>query len=306
MTTRATSRRSWRALWWAVPSAIVVLVVLVFISRWVRDLPSLAEFFERYPGESELPDGAPVGFPAWLAWQHYLNAFFLVLIIRSGWQVRSGKRPIAYWTRRNRPPFRTKNPPKKIGLTLWMHLALDILWFVNGVVFIVLIFASGQWMRIVPTSWDVVPNALSVLVQYLSLEWPTENGWVNYNSLQLLSYFVIVFVASPIAILTGLRMSSFWPRDAVRLNKLYPIEWARALHFPTMLFFVLFVIVHVTLVLATGALRNLNHMYAATDGNGWWGLVIFAAGLAVMVGAWFAASPTIIRAIAARTGSVTR
>ena len=29
-----------------------------------------------------------------------------------------------------------------------------------------------------------VPNALSVLIQYLSLDWPADNGWVAYNGLQ--------------------------------------------------------------------------------------------------------------------------
>ena len=41
------------------------------------------------------------------------------------------------------------------------------------------------------------PNALSVVIQYLSLDWPTENGWVAYNGLQLFAYFVTVFVAAP-------------------------------------------------------------------------------------------------------------
>lgn len=41
------------------------------------------------------------------------------------------------------------------------------------------------------------------------------------------------------------------------------------MHFPVMVYFVLFIVVHVALVFATGALRNLNHMYASlgsTDG----------------------------------------
>jgi len=33
-------------------------------------------------------------------------------------------------------------------------------------------------VRIVPTSWETVPNALSALLQYLM----PENGWKNYNS----------------------------------------------------------------------------------------------------------------------------
>ena len=73
-----------------------------------------------------------------------------------------------------------------------------------------------------------------------------------------------------------------------------------------MLFFVLFIIAHVTLVLATGALRNLNHIYALRDDGSWWGLGIFAIGTAATVAAWFTTRPVIRRPIASATGSVTR
>ena len=95
----------------------------------------------------------------------------------------AAKRPAAFWTRTT-GPFRRRNPPVRIGIPLWFHLSLDAVWVLNGVVYIVLLFATGHWLRIVPTSWEVVPNALSAALQYASLDWPTENGWVNYNSLQ--------------------------------------------------------------------------------------------------------------------------
>jgi hypothetical protein len=138
------------------------------------------------------------------------------------------------------------------------------------------------------------------------LNWPLEDGWVNYNALQLLAYFATVFIAAPLAFLSGLRMSAAWPKNATVLNKIYPIEAARVVHFPVMLYFVLFVIAHVTLVLATGALRNLNHMYGGSDKVNWVGFGIFAASIAVMVAAWLLARPLFLRPIASLTGSVTR
>lgn len=297
----------WKPLVWVIPVALVLLVGAVLLAQWLRTLPEVQSFLADYPGESHLPEGAPVGFPAWLGWQHFLNGLLILLIIKSGWQVRTTQRPPAYWTRNNKGLIRTKGTPKKISLDLWFHQSLDVLWVLNGVVFYILLFATGQWMRIVPTSWDVFPNALSAALQYVSLNWPTENGWVNYNGLQLLTYFLTVFVAAPLAIITGIRMSGAWPAKATRLNKAYPIEWARAVHFPVMLYFVLFIIVHVTLVLATGALRNLNHMYAMTDNDtSWAGLWIFAASLVVMIVAWFAARPLFLRPVASLMGSVTR
>lgn len=296
----------WRALIWALPTALVVLLVVVLGAQWLRALPDVASFLSDYPGESAVPAGAPVGFPAWLGWQHFLNAFFLLLIIRTGWIVRSGRKPAAFWTRNNKGLIRTKNAPSRISLDLWLHLSLDALWVLNGIVFYILIFSTGQWLRLVPTSWDVFPNALSAALQYASMNWPTENGWVNYNSLQVLAYFTIVFLAAPLAIITGLRMSGAWPKDATRLNRAYPIEIARAVHLPVMFFFVAFIIVHVTLVLATGALRNLNHMYAMQDGDSWLGFWIFAASVVVMIVAWIAARPLLLRPVAQLTGTLSR
>jgi len=296
----------WFKLVWIIPVALVLLLAVVLIAQWLRQLPAVQSFMTDFPGESDLSEGAPVGFPAWLGWQHFLNVFIIVLIIRSGWMVRTNQRPGAYWTRNNKSVIRTKNPPTKIGLDLWFHLSLDAFWVLNGIVFYILIFITGQWVRVVPTSWDVFPNALSTAIQYASLNWPTENGWVNYNSLQLLAYFTIVFIAAPLAVITGIRMSGAWPVNAKKLNKLYPVEVARAIHFPVMLYFVVFIIVHVTLVMATGALRNLNHMYAARDDTSWVGFWFFAVSLVIMVAAWFAAQPLFLHPVAALTGTLSR
>ncbi|MGO4105997.1 cytochrome b/b6 domain-containing protein [Leifsonia sp. YAF41] len=299
----AVDRQRWTRLRWQIPAALALMALIILAAKGLRTLPAVEDFMTRYPGETPLPAGTPVGFPAWLGWQHFLNALFLVLIVRSGWLVRTNRRPEGFWAPRRRRPGA---PPKKLRLYLWLHLVVDALWLLNGLVFVVLILVTGQWARIVPTSWDVFPNAVSVALQYASLDWPTENGWINYNSLQLLAYFTVVFVAAPLAILTGIRMSLFWPQESATLNRLYPIQLARAVHFPVMLFFVAFVVVHVTLVLATGALRNLNHMYAAQDGDGWVGAIIFALSAVLMVAAWAAVRPLVIRAIAAPFGTVTR
>lgn len=304
--TRSLTKSRWFKLVWIVPAALVALLIVVLAANWIRGLPAVQSFMHTYPGKSALPAGAPVGFPVWLEWQHYLNFFFIVLIVRAGWQVRNTARPSAHWTRRNAGLVRTKNPPRTISLDLWFHFGLGWLWVLNGIVFYVLIFSTGQWTRIVPVHWDVFPNAISVAIQYASLNWPTETGWVNYNSLQLLAYFATVFIAAPLAIITGLRMSGAWPRNSTRLNTVYPITLARAIHFPVMLYFVLFVIVHVTLVLTTGALRNLNHMYGGTNDVNWVGFWIFAASLVVVAAAWVAARPVFLRPIAALTGAVSR
>ncbi|MTH67031.1 hypothetical protein GJ743_01430 [Agromyces bracchium] len=287
--------RARRAL--AAVGLVLLAAAVVLVARWLRTLDGVQAFLAAYPGEAPMPEGAPVGFPAWLAWQHFFNVFLMVLIVRSGWQVRRERRPAAYWTPR-------WNPSRKIGLNLWFHQSLDLLWLVNGVAFVVLLFATGQWMRIVPTSWEVVPNAISAALQYASLDWPTENGWVHYNGLQQSTYFATVFVAAPLAVISGVRMSGLWPARATTLSRVYPVEVARAIHFPVMLYFVAFVVVHVALVLATGALRNLNHMYGGQDAVNWVGFIVFAGSLLVIAAAWVAARPLVLAPVAGLFGRV--
>ncbi len=289
-----------------VPSAIVGLVALVLVAGWLRTLPEVVTFVEMYPGTTPLPAGAPVGIPAWLGWQHFLNFFFLVLIARTAWSIRSNKRPDAFWTRSNTGLIRTKAAPRRMGINVWLHLVADAAWVLNGIVLMTLLFATGQWMRIVPTSWDIFPNAASALLQYASFDWPTSNGWVNYNSIQVIAYFVTVFLAAPIAVATGLRLSTAWPLKAARLNKIFPEAPIRWVHNAVLFYFVIFTIVHVTLVMATGALRNLNHMFAGNDGTSWAGVAVFAASLVVTVIVWLALRPKVIRWLASGSGNVRR
>jgi thiosulfate reductase cytochrome b subunit len=295
-----------KILAWTIPLSLVLLVAAVLLARWLRFETPVGDFIATYPGEVHLPEWAPVGFPAWLAWQHFLNAFLLILLARSGWLIRSTQRPAAYWTRKNTGPLRTPGKPQKHSINHWLHFTLDWAWMVNGALFVALLFVSGQWIRIVPTSWEFIPHALSVGLQYASLEWPTENGWINYNALQVIAYFTTVFIAAPLAAVSGWRMSPLWRSTWVGPSRLFPIEIARRLHFPVMIYFVAFIVVHIALVLTTGARRNLNHMYAAREDDGWLGLILFAVSLIVIVAAWVLARPMVLRPIAQLSGKVGR
>ncbi len=288
-----------------IPVIAGVVTMAILFARGLRELPQVQSFIADYPGSAMLPDGTPVGVPAWIGWQHFLNAFFLVLIVRSGWRVRTIRRPEGHWTRKN-TWLRTKGKPRRVAIDLWFHLVVDALWVANGVLFIVLLFVTGQWARLVPTGWDVIPQAISATLQYVSFDWPTENGWVNYNALQLLTYFFTVFIAAPLAIITGIRMSPLWLGPLTKLDRIYPVQIARKLHLPIMIYFVIFVIVHVTLVLATGALRNLNHMYALRDDTTWWGAGIFTLSMIVTAAAVIFARPVFLRSLASLTGNVSR
>ena len=87
----------------------------------------------------------------------------------------------------------------------------------------------------------------------------------------------------------------------------FPMEAARKVHFPVMLFFVLFILTHVFLVFFTGALKNLNHMYTSRgDATDAWGLVVFLVSVAVTAAAWFLLRPSFTAPAASKFGTVGR
>jgi methionine sulfoxide reductase catalytic subunit len=312
----------WFNLLWLLPIGFVVLIIAVAAAKGLRNMPSVQRYVADHPGTPAPATSAGMGLPIWIGVQHFFNLLLMVFIIRSGVQILSDH-PRLYWTRHSTPGrdwFRIQKPVPpdplwtakqdsislpgqvglpgirhSIGLARWWHLGIDTLWLLNGVVFYVLLFTTGQWRRLVPTGWDVIPNSVSVLIQYLSLNWPTENGWVAYNSLQQLAYFITVFVAAPLALLTGLGMSPALSTRFQRISRLLSIQTARSLHFLVLVWFLLFITIHLTLVFTTGLLRNLNHIYTGRDNNTWLGFTIFAASMIVVIVCWVAATPFTLR-----------
>ncbi|MFV0495852.1 molybdopterin-dependent oxidoreductase [Mycobacterium sp.] len=326
LTRRATAPRlrvgkdKWFNLLWLIPIGFAALLAAVALGKGLSHVPSVQSFIERYPGSND--HNVPPGMPPWIGWTHFFNLFLMMYIIRSGIQIlcdhprlyfsrnsTPGKDewlrvgppvPEGYWTANDDtvalpPQFGLPGFRHSIGLARWWHLGADVLWLLNGAVFYVLLFSTGQWRHVVPTSWDVFPNAASVAIQYLSLDWPADNGWNAYNGLQLLAYFTTIFVAAPAALITALGMSPALSMRFTAISKRLNLQHARSLHFLVMLYFLFFILVHVTFVFATEALRNLNHMFAARDDDSWIGFGVFAIAMVVVAIGWVAATPYTLR-----------
>ncbi|GAB3404184.1 molybdopterin-dependent oxidoreductase [Massilia agilis] len=314
--------KHWINTLWAVPLLAVLLAAAIVAARYVRTLPSVAAFMATYPGLAPWPSAVHSGFPWWLRLQHFLNLLFMVFIIRSGIQILADH-PRLYWSRGSIPGrewfrFQRDVPQDRVwtskddsvtipawlgipgvrhsvGLARWWHLSFDLLWLANGLVSWVLLFSTDQWHRLVPTSWSVFPNALSTALQYLSLQFPVEQAWTRYNALQQLTYFITVFIAAPLAAITGLMQSPAIANRFGGLSRRLSRQAARSVHFLVMCWFVLFIFIHVTLVFTTGMRRNLNFMFAGVNDESWRGVALFAVAMAFVALAWVCASPLTIR-----------
>lgn len=323
--------RRWFSTLWLVPLGAAALVLSIAVVREMSGHAWFQEFIARYPGTATTYV-TPVtdGFPWWLRWQHFLNLLFMMFIIRAGVQIladhprlylRSGSTPDSEWMRLRGPvPADRRDSadaeavwtakedsvalPKhlglpgfrhSVGLARWWHFSFDLLWLVNGVVFVILLFGTGQWRRIVPNSLEVFPNAVSTALQYLSLDLPVNAGFATYNALQLLAYFVTVFIAAPLAFVTGLLQA---PSVAGRLGTgagLLNRQVARTVHFGVLVWMVLFIAMHTAMIFVTGFVGNVNHITLGTDTRSWAGVALYLAWMAVVVLFWIAASPLTIR-----------
>ena len=79
-------------------------------------------------------------------------------------------------------PGRPAGLRHSIGLARWWHLGVDALWLLNGVVFLSCCSPPAAGARSCRPAGTCSRTPLSVLIQYLSLDWPAENGWVAYNA----------------------------------------------------------------------------------------------------------------------------
>ena len=241
--------------------------------------------------------------------------FFMLFIMRAGLQILADH-PRLYWGRDCTPGtdwFRFQVPVPKgriwtakddsvtlptwlgipglrhtLGLSRWWHFSVNLLWLINGVAFYALLFSTDQWRRLVPLTWEVFPAALSTAIQYASLNFPVDQGWTRYNGLQQLSYFITVFVAAPVSIVTGLMQSPAISNALGWFGRLFNRQAMRSVHFISFAWFVGFIVAHGAMVFVTGLRQNTNHMFAGVDDASWTGFPLFLLAMAVMTlpGSW--------------------
>jgi methionine sulfoxide reductase catalytic subunit len=290
-------------------SPLLLMVAAAYIQWGTVGLP-------RVPSSPALTLGTatePYGFPAWLRITHYINFLFLILLIRSGlqilmdhprlygnvhctpgtewlrltpvkvpddrvWTSKDDSRHLSPWI--GLPGFR-----HTVGMARHWHFLSVLVWVGNGLAFVVLLFGTGQWKRLVPRSWEILPDAWAVFVHYTTFHLPPEpNGFYHSNPLQQLAYFGVVFLLAPLAILTGPSMS---PAFTARF-RWYPKlpsnrQVGRSIHFLVMGAFVAFIIAHVSMVVLSGFARNMNHIVMGTDSANSIGLYLGLAGIGVVI-----------------------
>jgi DMSO/TMAO reductase YedYZ molybdopterin-dependent catalytic subunit/thiosulfate reductase cytochrome b subunit len=307
---------------WIRPSFLIAAAVLALLPVLVAWLELLLVGLPHIPAIPQIDPknfAGPHGFPPWVRYCHFFNFLFLMMLIRSGLSILAdhprlyfndhctpGSEWIRFtpiqvptdrlWTAKDdaryiSPIVATPGYRHTVGIARSWHFLNVYGFIVTGIVFIVMLFDTEQWRRLVPQSSLVLVQAWNTWVHYATFHLPPEfNGYYGYNALQQLAYFAAVFVFGPLAIVTGISMSSAAVNGFPWYAKLFGgRQSARSIHFLTMLGFLAFIVVHVTLVVMTGFARNMNHIVMGTDDENRLGMLLGFAAFGAVVLSWIVA-----------------
>lgn len=258
-----------------------------------------------------------LGFPLGVRIAHWFNLLLLTLLVRSGLAILASH-PKLYWnihawpgsewlrfTRKPQPddrmwcssdeeaawPGRLSLPSgDSLGLGRYWHFTSALAWLLCGGCYLSAIFASDEWRRLVPTSWEIFPCAWRTLTAYLRLEAPEPHPPFNYdaslpfNGLQQLAYFGVVYLLAPFQIVTGLAQSPSLLGRFSWFEKLFGNrQAARSLHFLGLLAFAGFLAIHLVMVFWHGFAAEMDKMVLGrTHSEGSW--LGVGAGLAILAG----------------------
>src|SRR5215217_2094475 len=95
----------------------------------------------------------------------------------------------------------------QLGLGRHWHFISVIGWLLYGLVYVVLLLATGVWHRFWPYSWEIFPQAVKDIITYLRFELPPTLPGQPYNAIRKLTYGAVVFILAPFQIATGAAQS---------------------------------------------------------------------------------------------------
>jgi DMSO/TMAO reductase YedYZ molybdopterin-dependent catalytic subunit/thiosulfate reductase cytochrome b subunit len=235
-------------------------------------------------------NGSDLGFPIWLRINHYINLFCIFFLIRSGLQILADH-PKLYWNDHCRPgsewvKFGKKKMPTNrlftsmdeaedvspvfaipgghhnLGAGRNWHFLVVALWLINGLSYVTLLFATGQWRRLIPTTWSIVPEAWHSALTFASLHTPPASSFHPYDPLQQLVYAAVVFLLAPLMIATGLAQSpALIARYPWYVRLFGGRQGARSLHFIGLMLMIGYVLTHLVMVIMVHFPDDVGRMF---------------------------------------------
>ncbi len=143
------------------------------------------------------------------------------------------------------------------------HFFFAWLFAINGAVYVATALLGGHLKRdLAPTRDQLEPrHVLGEIWDHMRLKFPRGEAAKRYNVLQKGAYLGVAFVLLPVMVLTGMTMSPSLDADFPWLLDLFGgRQSARSIHFIAASLIVLFFLVHIAMVVASGAWNNVRSM----------------------------------------------
>lgn len=143
------------------------------------------------------------------------------------------------------------------------HFFFAWLFVLNGLTYLAVNLANGHVRRdLAPSPDELKPRHLwREVLDHARLRFPKGERARRYNTLQKLTYLLVIFVLLPLMVLTGLSMSPGLNAAVPWLVEAFGgRQSARTIHFLTAGGLVLFVAVHVLMVILSGPINGLRSM----------------------------------------------
>lgn len=192
------------------------------------------------------PDGKPVGET------QILGATFETTGVL-GVSTRAGKAEA-----RGFPAWLTLPTYRDLATGRRWHFFFAWLFVINGAVYVVASLLNRHLIRDLVPRWRELLSVPRSIIDHLRLRF--DHGR-DYNVLQKLAYFGLIAVVLPLVVATGLTMSPAMDAAVPWLVELLGgRQTARTIHFICATLIVLFVIVHLVMVVASGPINNLRSM----------------------------------------------
>jgi thiosulfate reductase cytochrome b subunit len=153
--------------------------------------------------------------------------------------------------------------PDQNGWSRSLHFQAAWVAVLTGLLYLVYGVFSGHFRKnLSPSRADLSWRALSRdIASHLRFGRPSASEAWSYNTLQRLTYLVVIFVLFPLVIWTGLAMSlAFVSALPATVTLLGGEQSARTLHFFASIALVLFLLVHVAMVCVAGFKSRMRAM----------------------------------------------
>ena len=194
-----------------------------------------------------------------------LTPALLTLPISNNYRPSELQRTVVFSELPGRPVSAERNYPtfNENGWARSLHFLAAWVFVVVGVIYLAIGIATGHIVRdLLPRIRELAPSAVwQDLQDHLRIKLEAARARSAYNLLQKLAYTSVLFIVLPLMVATGLTMSPAMTSAYPALLDLFGgYQSARTVHFFGFAALLLFFVVHVAMVIATGFRAQLRGM----------------------------------------------